>query len=58
MQSRTSFFNGSIFRKSVTRFWPIWGGYFAIWFLMIPVVLLSIFIKKYLVNGLTFGAVK
>ena len=41
MQSRTSFFNRSIFRKSVGRFWPIWGAYFAVWFILAPVVLLA-----------------
>ena len=26
MQSRTSFFNITLFRKNLTRFWPLWGG--------------------------------
>ena len=26
MQSKTSFFNGTLFRKNLTRFWPLWGG--------------------------------
>ena len=26
MQSRTSFFNGTLFRRNLTRFWPLWGG--------------------------------
>lgn len=25
MQSRTSYFNGTLFRKNLTRFWPLWG---------------------------------
>ena len=25
MQSRTSFFNITLFRKNLTRFWPLWG---------------------------------
>ena len=25
MQSKTSFFNGTLFRKNLTRFWPLWG---------------------------------
>ena len=40
MQSRTSFFNGTLFRKSVTRFWPIWGAYLLIWFLVLPMTIL------------------
>ena len=26
MQSKTSFFNPMLFRKNLTRFWPLWGG--------------------------------
>ena len=26
MQSKTSFFNRILFRKNLTRFWPLWGG--------------------------------
>lgn len=26
MQSRTSFFNRTLFRKNLTRFWPLWGS--------------------------------
>lgn len=25
MQSKTSFFNGTLFRKNLSRFWPLWG---------------------------------
>ena len=25
MQSRTSYFNPTLFRKNLTRFWPLWG---------------------------------
>ena len=25
MQSRTSCFNGTLFRKNLSRFWPLWG---------------------------------
>ncbi len=47
MQSKTSFFNfnfsfnKTLFAKSVTRFWPVWGSYLVIWFILMPVVLLS-----------------
>lgn len=41
MQSRTSFFNASIFKKSVTRFWPVWGGYTAAWVITVLSALLS-----------------
>lgn len=26
MRSKTSFFNPTLFRKNLTRFWPLWGG--------------------------------
>ena len=41
MQSKTSCFNKTIFRKHVTRFWPIWAAYLLIWLLIMPVGLLS-----------------
>ena len=25
MQSKRSFFNGTLFRKTLTRFWPLWA---------------------------------
>ena len=25
MQSKRSFFNRTLFRKNLTRFWPLWG---------------------------------
>jgi len=41
MQSKTSFFNAAVFRKTVSRFWPIWGGYLTIGLLALPFILLS-----------------
>jgi len=41
MQSRTLFFNRGVFGKTVSRFWPVWGGYFAVWLMMLPIVILS-----------------
>lgn len=37
MKSKTSSFNLTIFRKSITRFWPLWGAYFALWLLILPI---------------------
>ena len=36
MRSRTSYFNRTIFIKTMARFWPLWVAYFAVWFLIIP----------------------
>ncbi len=36
MRSGTSFFNWTVFKKTVCRFWPLWGAYFAIWLVLLP----------------------
>ena len=38
MQSKTSFFNASLFRRNLQRFWPLWLFYTAVWFVVIPLV--------------------
>ncbi|MEG1987870.1 MAG: hypothetical protein RR035_01680, partial [Oscillibacter sp.] len=42
MQSKTSFskalFNGTLFRKNLTRFWPLWAVYGVIWTVMLPLL--------------------
>lgn len=41
MRSRTSYFNATLFFKTVTRFWPLWFFYFGVWFIGMPLVLYS-----------------
>ena len=41
MRSRTSYFNATLFCKTVTRFWPLWFFYLAVWFVSMPLVLYS-----------------
>ena len=36
MRSGTSFFDWTVFKKTVCRFWPLWGMYLAGWLLMMP----------------------
>ena len=36
MRSGTSFFDWTVFKKTVCRFWPLWGAYFTIWLLTLP----------------------
>ena len=36
MQSKTSCFNRTVFTKTLRRFWPLWLGYGAVWFLTLP----------------------
>ena len=41
MKSRTSFFNGPVFRKNLTRFAPAWGIYSVILFLGYAVLMVE-----------------
>ena len=36
MRSGTSFFDGTVFKKTVFRFWPLWGVYLTGWLLALP----------------------
>lgn len=40
MQSRRSFFNKTIFKKNIIRFWPVWGIYTLILLYMLPLKLM------------------
>lgn len=33
-----------LIRKDITRFWPVWGSYLAIWLLVLPIPLLTSFV--------------
>lgn len=39
MRSKTSFFNATIFKKSIVRFWPMWAAYLIVWIVALPVSL-------------------
>lgn len=36
MRSGTSFFDWTVFKKTVCRFWPLWVAYFVLWLIMLP----------------------
>ena len=36
MRSGTSFFNGTVWKKTFLRFWPIWASYLALWTMCLP----------------------
>lgn len=36
MRSGTSFFNWTVFKKTVLRYWPVWGAYSVIWLVVLP----------------------
>ena len=42
MRSGTSFFDWTVFKKTVCRFWPLWGVYLAGWLLAMPLSGLSV----------------
>ena len=40
MPSETSFFDMALFKKNLTRWWPIWASYLTIWFFIMPIQVL------------------
>lgn len=38
MQLKTSSFNGTLFRKTLARFWPLWAVYTAVWAILLPLL--------------------
>lgn len=36
MRSATSYFDRTVFKKTICRFWPLWAGYFVIWLMALP----------------------
>lgn len=45
MRSKTSYFNPTLFRKNLSRFWPLWGGASAIGALF-PLAFLTILLRE------------
>ena len=41
MPSRTSYFNKTVFTKTIRRFWPLWTAFAGIWFLVLPLSIIS-----------------
>lgn len=59
MRSGTSFFDWTVFKKTVLRFWPLWGAYLVIWLIALPlngVMLLRM--DAYDLNGYSGGYVR
>ena len=36
MRSGKSFFNATLYKKNLTRFWPVWSLYLVIWMFVLP----------------------
>lgn len=47
MRSVTSFFNTGLLRKDLSRFWPLWAVYTAIWLLAMPLMELMALTNSY-----------
>ncbi len=41
MRSATSYFNGTLYRKTLARFWPLWGLWALGWLFLLPLHLLN-----------------
>ncbi len=39
MRSKTSYFDSMLFRKTLTRFWPVWFAYAFVWLVVLPLPL-------------------
>ena len=47
MRSATSYFNGPLYRKTMARFWPLWGLWGVGWLFLIPLNFLNIYFNRY-----------
>ena len=47
MRSATSYCNGTLYRKTLARFWPLWGLYSLIWLFVLPLNLLTTYFNSY-----------
>ena len=47
MRSKISFFNAGIYRHTLKRFWPLWGAYAMILFIMTPLRLMGTDLTNY-----------
>ena len=41
MGSATSFFNSTLYRKTMARFWPLWALYGVVWLFAVPLNLMN-----------------
>lgn len=39
MRSKTSLFSATVFKKNLTRYWPLWAAYLAVWLVVFPLQL-------------------
>ena len=46
MRSATSYFNGTLYRKTLARFWPLWGLWGIIWLFALPLNMLNVYFSE------------
>ncbi len=54
MRSVKSYFNATLFKKNLTRFWPVWGLYLLIWLFVLPI---SLFLDDYVTDRFAYRTV-
>lgn len=47
MRSATSYFNSTLYNKTMARFWPLWVGYGVLWLFLVPLNFLSLYFNRY-----------
>ncbi len=55
MRSGTSYFDLTIYKKTVARFWPLWAAYFALWFIIMPLGGMM-YLRMDAYNGIEYGS--
>lgn len=59
MRSGTSYFNWPVFKKTLLRYWPVWGAYSVIWLVALPLQgLMMLQLEAQARPGLTGGYMK
>ena len=53
MKSGTSYFNATLFKKNLTRYWPVWALYAIVWLYALPVRCITIVTRNQLWMGET-----
>lgn len=48
MRSATSYFNSTLYWKTMARFWPLWTAYGMIWLFVMPLNMLNLYFNRYL----------
>ena len=45
MASGTSYFNPALYRKTVSRFWPLWAAWGLLWMLLLPLLMVNRYVE-------------